>query len=251
MESVGAPLVPTYVFYDEAAAIGWLEQTSYPKVFKLSRGASSLNVRLVKSLAEGKSLVKKAFHSGFKNTSGHVKQNIAQLSSKRKASLNEWGAKIKRLPNTLLNIYRLNKTMGREIGYVYFQEFVPKQKFDTRVVVIGDRILAFRRFTRENDFRASGSSMVDHNPDAISKAALQVAYETSVKLGLQCAAYDFVMDECGNPLIIEVSYTFPSGKRSQLKDCPGYWDEKLNWHQGKIWPQDAIISDLIKTVCFD
>ena len=41
--------------------------------------------------------------------------------------------------------------------YVYFQKFLPNNKYDIRIVVIGDRAFGFIRYNRENDFRASGS----------------------------------------------------------------------------------------------
>jgi glutathione synthase/RimK-type ligase-like ATP-grasp enzyme len=243
LESIGAPLAPTYVFYDEKTALEWLGLTSFPKVFKLSRGASALNVRLVRNYREGKSLVRKAFLWGFRNSSGQIKENLSKLSSKKTRGSYDWVGKIKRLPNTLLSIYRANKMMGREIGYVYFQEFIPNLKYDTRVVVIGNRIFAFRRWVREKDFRASGSGLIDASPENIDKDFIFIAYETSCKLKLQCAAYDFVKDESSKPLLLEVSYTFPSN--TKVKDCPGHWDKDLNWHEGAMWPQDAILEDII------
>lgn len=243
LESIGAPLVPTYVFYDEKAALEWLGRTSFPKVFKLSRGAGALNVRLVRNYKQGKSLVKKAFRNGFVNSSGQFMENIGRFSSKKMRGSYDWVGKVKRLPNSLLTIYRVNKMLGREIGYVYFQEFIPNLKYDTRVVVIGSRIFAFRRLVREKDFRASGSGLVDIRPENIDKNCVLIAYEASCKLKLQCAAYDFVKNESGKPLLLEVSYTFPPN--THAKDCPGHWDKDLNWHEGAMWPQDAILKDTI------
>ena len=47
LEAVGAPLVPTYVFYDKEKAIQWIENAAFPKVFKLRCGASSNHVKLI------------------------------------------------------------------------------------------------------------------------------------------------------------------------------------------------------------
>src|SRR5207253_6127044 len=44
LESIGAPLVPTYVFYYLQSAREWINETSFPKVFKIRRGAQSQNV---------------------------------------------------------------------------------------------------------------------------------------------------------------------------------------------------------------
>ena len=47
LEAIDAPLVPSYVFYSKEMALKWLEQTQFPKVFKLRGGAGSANVKLV------------------------------------------------------------------------------------------------------------------------------------------------------------------------------------------------------------
>ena len=60
LESIGAPLVPTYVFYDEAEALQWVEQTAFPKVFKLKGGAGAMNVKLAKTKKEAISTISKA-----------------------------------------------------------------------------------------------------------------------------------------------------------------------------------------------
>jgi glutathione synthase/RimK-type ligase-like ATP-grasp enzyme len=245
LESIGAPLVPTCVFYDQDHAMEWLGHTSFPKVFKLSRGAGALNVYLVRNCEEGKSLIKRAFSSGFKHSSGYIKDNIGKLSSRQIRGNYDWLAKLKRLPKTLVNIYRTNKMTGREIGYVYFQDFIPNLKHDTRVVVIGNRAFAFQRGVREKDFRASGSGLIDADPAQIDREYLSIAFGTSDKLNLQCAAYDFVKDQSGKALLLEVSYSFPSSKKCQVKDCPGHWDKDLNWHEGAMHPQDAILEDII------
>jgi hypothetical protein len=52
LEAVGAPLVPTHVFYQLEDAMAWARSTTYPKVFNLRRGAGSLNVRLVRTAGE-------------------------------------------------------------------------------------------------------------------------------------------------------------------------------------------------------
>src|SRR5215510_4135010 len=61
LEAVGAPLVPTYVFYDLSEALQWIDGAVFPKVFKLRTGAGSLNVRLVHHAHEARTLAKQAF----------------------------------------------------------------------------------------------------------------------------------------------------------------------------------------------
>ena len=55
--------------------------------------------------------------------------------------------------------------------------------------------------------------------------------------------YDILYDEHREPMISEVSYTCPDWT---LWNCPGYWDESLNWHAGHLWPQYCILADALK-----
>ena len=57
--------------------------------------------------------------------------------------------------------------------------------------------------------------------------------------------FDFVEGKESSPLIVELSYGYVP---SAVKNCPGHWDEDMNWHKGEMWPQDAIIEDIIAEV---
>jgi len=66
LESIGAPLVNTVIFYSRNEALQWARNADFPKVFKLRNGAGSQNVRLVHNRQEAFSLIRKAFGKGFK-----------------------------------------------------------------------------------------------------------------------------------------------------------------------------------------
>lgn len=245
LEAIGAPLIPTYVFYDEKTAMEWIDQTTFPKVFKLSKGAGSANVALITSTHEARARVKQAFGKGFKPISGYLRENIYRFKSRERRKKHDWIAKIKRTPQSLANIYRTNKKMGREIGYIYFQDFIPDNLFDTRVTVIGNRAFGFTRKVRQNDFRASGSGDIDYNTDTVRPQCIQIAFDVAKKLNTQSLAFDFVLDDKKNPLITEISYTYLA---DAVYRCDGFWNDQLHWHQQRVWPQDAIIADLIEQI---
>ena len=142
--------------------------------------------------------------------------------------------------------------MGREKGYAYFQDFIPGNDFDTRVTVIGDRAFAFTRNVRPGDFRASASGDIVYDAHGINQKCVEIAFGVTRKVGSQSMAFDFVLGENQQPLILEVSYAFGSGRNIHIGQavysCPGYWDAKLIWHQGHVWPQDAILVDLLNDV---
>ena len=65
LESIGAPLVHSYVFYTKKDALNWIEKTTFPKVFKLRGGAGATNVKVVKSKSEAHKIAKRGFGRGF------------------------------------------------------------------------------------------------------------------------------------------------------------------------------------------
>ena len=152
---------------------------------------------------------------------------------------------LRRLPNTLRNTRQLNRMIGRERGYLYFQDFIPDNQFDTRVTVIGNRAFGYIRKVRPNDFRASGSGDIDYYPRNIRSECVQIAFEVTQKLGSQSMAFDFVLESDGRPMIVEVSYGYVP---DFVYNCEGHWDHKLNWHPGHVWPQDAILVDVMETI---
>ena len=226
LEAIGAPLIPSYVFYSKKDAIDWINGTSFPKVFKLRGGAGSTNVELVKSKRQAVRLVNKAFGKGFAqfNRWNNFKERIRRFKSGKDNILGVCKGLVR-----LIITPEFDKMHGRENGYVYFQDFIPNNNSDTRIVVIGNKVLGERRFVRRNDFRASGSGEFSY--ENISTDAVEVAFKISKSLNLQSVAFDFIFDLSQNPLIVEMSYGFGT---SGIKNSPGYWDSNMNWHGDKL-----------------
>ena len=63
----------------------------------------------------------------------------------------------------------LEKTLGFDRGYAYFQDFIPDNDSDIRVIIIGDKAFGIKRMTRNNDFRASGSGLISYEIEDIPK----------------------------------------------------------------------------------
>ena len=144
-------------------------------------------------------------------------------------------------------------TGRREIqgGYFYVQEFLEGNEFDTRVTVIGSRAFAFRRFNRPDDFRASGSGLLDWDPAMIDEQTVRLAFAVARKLGTQSVAIDGLRR--GEERVAgEISYTYASWA---VRDCPGHWvldgepgSGTLTWVDGSMHPADAIFDDLVAQV---
>jgi len=242
LEAIGAPLVPSYVFYDKQEALQWANTTSYPKVFKLKGGAGSANVKLVKTYKEAKRLINKAFGKGFAQYDrfGAFKERLRKVKE-GKAGLLEILKGIGRLFITT----EFAKQQPPERGYAYFQEFVPNNKTDFRIKVVGRKCWGFQRKVRKNDFRASGSGELVFDNDQIPKEMISIAFNTANKLGLQSVAFDFIMNDQDRPLIVEISYCF-SIDEFELEY--GYWDSQLNWREGNFNPQEWMLTDLLKSI---
>lgn len=228
LESIGAPLVPSYVFYTEKEALEWVSNTTFPKVFKLKGGAGSSNVKLAYTQKEAKRLIKQCFRSGFSQYrwQDRLKDEWYKYKEKKVALrdvIRPLYCAIKRYP-TKFSHYHQN-----EIGYAYFQDFIPDNSYDIRVCVVGKRAFALKRMTRKNDFRASGSGTIIYDKQQIDERCVQNAFEINRKLKTQSIAFDYVFDTNHNPLIVEISYGYAMNAYDY---CEGYWSDDMQWYEG-------------------
>lgn len=244
LEAVGAPLVPSYVFYTKKEALEWIQHVTFPKIFKLRGGAGSSNVLLVKTKSQAISLIQKAFGRGFaaRNKLTYSKELIRIFKLKGNLinlakALGIWILPSKYNPPKLFI-----KMSNREKGYVYFQDFIPNNAFDIRIVVIGEKAFALKRLTRKNDFRASGSGNILYAKAEIDERCVEISFKVNRSIQSQSLALDFVFDKDNTPLIIEMSYGFAV---NPYDACPGYWDSNMNWHERQFNPQYWMVEDLI------
>jgi hypothetical protein len=204
----------------------------------LARGAGSSNVRLVHNKSEAKKLIKKAFNRGFSQFDSwiYLKDRLGGYFSGSDSLIGVFKGFARLFITT-----DFSRKYSRERGYVFFQDFIPNNAFDIRVIVIGSRAFAIKRMTRKNDFRASGSGIIRYDNKEIDLRCVQIAFEVNRKIGSQCIAFDFIFDNFNKPLIVEVSFGFSA---SSYDLCPGYWDENLNWFSEVINPQLWMLEEL-------
>ena len=243
LEANDIPFVPTTIFYDKTDALKWCEQASFPKVFKLTGGASSMNVKLVRDRSEAKRLVRKAFQKGFPIVNRRSLLLDRILDYKRKRDFKAIISIIKGIGRIFVPT-QLEKTIGNDIGYIYFQDFIPNNTFDIRIYVIGNHAFGAKRMVRENDFRASGSHNFIFDPSQIDLKCVKISLEVAYKLKLQSVAFDFVFSN-NQPLITEISY---ASVTEGYRDCPGYWDNNLVWHNEQPFEENFMIEDFIQSL---
>lgn len=238
MEAIGAPLAPTWIFYDKTEALQWAYKCEYPKVFKLRGGSGSQNVKLVSTKRQAVRLIHQAFGRGFSpyDPIGSLKERW-RLFHHGKTSLRDI---LEGLARFAINP-PYARIKGREKGYIYFQEYIPGNDHDIRVVVIGDKAFAIKRMVRDNDFRASGSGIILYDKDLFDIKVIRISFELAKRIKTQCVAFDFVYCN-GNPMLVELSYGFsPEG----YDPCPGYWDHDLIYHEEKFNPYGWMVENLL------
>lgn len=243
LESINAPLVPTQIFYQKEKAIEWVNVTQFPKVFKLRNGASSSNVKLVKDKYEAISFINQAFDRGF-NHRGNAWLHLKERIRKYKLNKNKFGG-VKAAIKRIFYTPPAERKYGAEKGYAYFQDFIPQNSFDIRVIVIDNKAFAIKRMVRENDFRASGSGMIKYGKENFDPETIGLAFELAGKLHSQSVAFDFIYFN-GKPLVVEISYCFTS--LGVYEKCEGFWDKGIKWHEGSFnpygWMVDTLLRDL-------
>ena len=227
------PITESFVFYKKKDALEWLDRASFPIVFKLYGGAGSLNVSLAKTKREVRKLIKRMFGRG-------IKPGAIPIGNVRFHSLKTY---FRKTLGPLYYRYITGETddWNKHKGYVLFQKYLPGNNFDTRVTIIGSRAFAFRRMNRKNDFRSSGSGLIDYDRREISLEMVKMAFEICKKLEFQTMAFDFLYNE--NKIeFCEISYSYDD---KAIQRCTGYWDSELSWHEGHFWPQYCHLVDLL------
>lgn len=241
LEAVGAPIVPSYVFYDEQKALQWTETVTFPKVFKLRGGSGSNHVQLVQNRQKAQKLINQAFGKGFSQYNALV--NLKERWRKYrmgKVNVSEVAKGIGRL------IYptEYSRVAGKERGYIYFQDFIPGNSYDMRIHVVSDKCFACLRAVRPGDFRASGSGVISYDFEKIPQQAIEIAFNVAQDLNLQSVAFDFVMHN-DEPLIVEISYGFGVDP----KDFEfGYWNSELEFIETSFNPFDWMVEGVIDRV---
>lgn len=237
----GFPVVDSYIFWSRDSAMDWLSNyNDFPVVSKLRNGSGSISVFFINDRKSAKKRIERMFGRGMLQTDVSLFHTCRILNNNPGKIIRHYSIGFR---NRFIHPEKRQFWL-RHKNYVYFQKYLPENKWDTRVTTAGNRAHAFRRFTRPGDFRASGSNLWDINPAEIDMRMVRIALDISKKLGFQSMAYDFIYNENNEPKIIEMSYLYGGAGFPDFMN--GYWDEDLVWHKGRYWPQYFELMDLLE-----
>ena len=243
LEAINAPYVQSYVFYTKKEALSWAAKATFPKVFKLRGGASGVNVLKVKNYNEACRLIRTAFGAGFLHINRWQRFKSRVWLFRRDKDLKA----VRGVISGIIRLFiptELERFSVRETGYIFFQDFVPNNSYDTRLIVVGNRCFGTRRYCRPDDFRASGSGLYDNRPEIFDMNAVRIAFDVAEKIKAQSIAYDFIMQNI-DPVICEISYIYC---RDIIANCDGYWDKQLNWHKADVNAEKFIVEDFVNSL---
>ena len=195
-------------------------------------GVRSEGVALIETREDAQRLIRQMFSIG-----------LGSMDFMRDGKARRWG---RRTP--LIQVLRRGRFKGlHERGYVLFQEFVPGNTYDTRVVVQGDRAWASRRMVRKDDFRASGSGVSDLSAQAIDPEALALTWRLADALGVKSLVTD-VMRRDDKPIMGEFSYSMAA---HVVHIWEGHWlrgPDGITWVDAPLdWPR-AVFDDFVAEV---
>ncbi|KGN76149.1 hypothetical protein HQ40_05035 [Porphyromonas gulae] len=243
-EVLDIPSAKSHVYYDKKSASEFIQKTELPQVFKLKGGAGSANVALIDTRNKGIRRIKKSFSRGYSSSNYlfSAKTNLELFLRKKTSFFNVIKYLALYLFPKKFNVHLL----PRHKGYFLTQDFIPNEGYDIRVVVIGDRAFAVKRNVRKQDFRASGSGLIESQKELFSQELIAKSFNISDKLRMQICSFDFVRNaNTGEFLLIEISY----GTCYRIyANCEGYWTRDLSWHHEIFDPRDWIVDIVIDKI---
>ena len=203
----GLAFVRTYIYTCRREALAAAAELTYPLVSKRVPGAGSLGVELVRNYSQCRSIIQEAFSPCGRRT--------------------HWP-------------YATQK------GYVYFQDYVPNDGYDLRVIVVGTRMFGYYRKVPKGEFRASGMGLVEKR--ALPAEALRIAERVYGVLQSPMLVVDMLKDLEGQYHIIEISpfCKIETPEQLHVRGIPGYYVARGGsyvFEEGRFWVHELALKE--------
>jgi glutathione synthase/RimK-type ligase-like ATP-grasp enzyme len=204
------PFVNTYISHDKTDALQLIEKLNYPLVSKVDPSSGSIGVELVRSVKQARKIVKQAFSGAGRKT--HL-------------------------------------SYSHQKNVVYFQDFIPSDGYDIRVIVLGDWVFGYYRRILRGDFRASGMGQVELR--VLPLEPMLIARKVNQVIQSPMLAVDMIKGLDGRYHIIEFSPLFEVNTTSQLRvnDIPGVYifesDGSYHFEEHRYWIQELALRQFL------
>jgi glutathione synthase/RimK-type ligase-like ATP-grasp enzyme len=200
------PFIQTYSSFDKADALLLAEHLRYPCVSKIVPGSGSVGVELIHTKDQAKKIINQVFSSQ--------------------------GRKIHIL-------------YERQKNFVYFQDYIPNDGYDIRVIVVGEKVFGFYRKAPKGDFRASGMK-IEEKRDLPSEA-MKIARKVNETLNSPLLVVDMLHGNDGNYYINEISPLCGISTQDELQvnGIPGVYifsnDGTYHFEPVNYWIHEAVL----------
>lgn len=204
----GIPFVPTYVSHEKEDALRMIESLEYPVISKVNPSSSSVGVELIRSQAQARNIVNQVFSN---------------------------------------NGRKIHIVYSRQKNYIYFQQFIPNDGYDLRVIVVGNRVFGYYRKAPKDDFRASG--MHHEEKRSLPAEAMKIARKVNQAVKSPQLVVDMLHGQDGNYYINEYSPICQMSTLDQLQvdGVPGAYvfDDEDTYHfePGSYWVHELALKE--------
>jgi glutathione synthase/RimK-type ligase-like ATP-grasp enzyme len=206
----GIPFVNTYISHEKADALCLVEKLKYPVVCKVIPSSGSVGTTLVSSSRQCRRIVERAFsRTGRKTHTVHFRQK----------------------------------------DYVYFQEYVPNDGYDIRVIVVSNWAFGYYRKVPAGDFRASGMNLVERRD--LPEAAVRVAHRANAFIRSPMLVVDMLYGTDGQYHVIEFSPVchMDTPELLHVGGVPGVYviggDGSIRFEPGRYWVNELALKEFL------
>ncbi len=206
----GLPFATTYVSHDKDDALAITHRLKYPIISKVDPTSGSVGVELIKTPSRAKKIIERAF------------------------SLN--GRKV------YVNFFK-------QKNYIYFQEYVPNDGYDIRVILIGNLASGYYRKIPPGDFRASGMALKEKRE--LPKEAIDIAIKVNKYIKSPLLVVDLVHGLDNQYKIIEFSPVcrVTTAEELNVHGVPGIYvvekDGSMQFKEGKYWIHELALREFL------
>ncbi len=203
----GLPFARTHIFTRKQEALAAADGFTYPIVSKVVPGSGSVGVELIKSRSRCRAVIERAFSPPGRWT---------------------------------------HYPYAAQKDYVYFQDYVPNDGHDLRVIVVGCRMIGYYRKVPNGDFRASGMGLEEARE--VPLEALRIARRAYEAVKSPMLAVDMVKNHDGEYHIIEMSPVcgVDTPDECGVRGVPGFYvvdGDSYSFQEGRLWVQELALKE--------